>query len=38
QPLTAAADVYSMGMIFYSLMAGELPYGGDQDCLERALM
>lgn len=27
-----------MGMIFYSLVAGELPYGGDQDRLEGALM
>lgn len=37
QPLTAAADVYSMGMIFFSLMAGDLPYDGDQDRLEIAL-
>ncbi|CAM9931054.1 unnamed protein product, partial [Hapterophycus canaliculatus] len=37
KPLTTAADVYSMGMIFFSLMAGGLPYEGDQYRLERAL-
>ncbi|CAM9539295.1 unnamed protein product [Ectocarpus sp. 8 AP-2014] len=26
QPLTFSADVYSMGMIFYALIAGRLPF------------
>lgn len=30
QPLTEKADIYSMGMVFYSLVAGDLPYG-DQE-------
>ncbi|CAM9461262.1 unnamed protein product, partial [Hapterophycus canaliculatus] len=38
KPLTPATDIYSMGMIFYSLIAGELPYGGDADLLERAML
>lgn len=27
QPLTEKADIYSMGMIFYSLLSGKEPFG-----------
>lgn len=31
QPLTEKSDIYSMGMIFYSLVAGNLPYGDEAE-------
>lgn len=37
QPLTPASDIYSLAMIFFSLMAGSLPYEGNPELLARAM-
>ena len=37
QLLTEKADVYSLGMIFFALMAGRMPYYGKPELLESAL-
>ena len=34
QHLTEKADVYSMGMIFFAMIAGRLPYYGDPAALD----
>ncbi|CAM9157974.1 unnamed protein product, partial [Ectocarpus fasciculatus] len=37
EPLTPASDIYSLGMIFFSIMAGSLPYEGNEERLARAM-
>ncbi|CAN0149692.1 unnamed protein product, partial [Ectocarpus sp. 12 AP-2014] len=37
EPLTPASDIYSLAMIFFSLMAGSLPYEGNPERLARAM-
>lgn len=37
QPLTEKADVYSMGMIFFAIIAGRPPYNGDKELLDSAM-
>jgi len=36
QPLTEASDVYSLGMVFFTLISGKVPYDDDQERLETA--
>ncbi|CAN0318902.1 unnamed protein product [Ectocarpus sp. 6 AP-2014] len=37
EPLTPASDIYSLAMIFFSLMAASLPYEGNPELLARAM-
>lgn len=36
QLLTEKSDIYGLGMLFFSIIAGRLPYYGNPDLLESA--
>ena len=37
QPLTEKLDIYSMGMVFYSMLAGHPPFEGEKGALKNIM-